>query len=156
MPAVERNSRSFGRARSLRFLDSLRMTIRGRVAPLGRQNNESRSATPSTWRSSSDRNLVLDRRFVPINQIMQVRAHGREIVFPTPFACARWKVGIALLHFLFKVHTHPCHYLEILHHSPTNSVGDGVTLCVELLQSLQQPRLEVRIVHVHEEIGVTT
>src|ERR1017187_2048615 len=86
------------------------------------------------------------------HQLPQPLAHRRQIILPTPFSPARLKLRIPSLHFLFKIHTHARHHLQIPYHSFRNPVGDGLTFTTQLLQSRQQLPLKLRIVHRHQQI----
>src|SRR5579863_10290429 len=86
------------------------------------------------------------------DQPLQPCVHRRQIILPPPLAFASWKLRIAALHFFLKVHTHPCHHFEILHHSTTDSVCDLFTVSRQLLQRGQKFWFEVGIVHVHQQV----
>src|SRR5580693_288073 len=95
--------------------------------------------------------LELDRLTVSGDQLPQRRIHRREIVFPTPFAGARWKLGIATLDFLLEENSHPRHDFQIFDDCAGDSVGYSLTIRCQSLEGLQEFRLQIGIVDRHEQ-----
>src|SRR5271163_2054586 len=78
---------------------------------------------PSSCKSSSA---------IRLNQTVQPRAHGRQIILPAPLPFSRRKIRIPPLHFFFKIHTHARHHFQIPHHRPPNSIRNPLAFLAQL------------------------
>jgi hypothetical protein len=85
-------------------------------------------------------------------QPLHAAARRRQIILPAPLSLARGKLGIAALHFFFEVHAHAGHHLEVLDHRLADTDRDRFALGRQFLQRHHQFRLEIRIIHIHEQV----